>query len=154
MHPFSYRDDPEVPAFADDKPLFLFDGHCVLCSNWVQFLLRHDRKAQFRMVAAQSTLGRALYRHYGFSDEHSTNMVILDGRAYFRSQSSIMAVSSLGFPWSLARLLRIVPVPLLDRLYGVVARNRLRWFGRREVCMLSLAGYEARFLDIAPAAAR
>jgi predicted DCC family thiol-disulfide oxidoreductase YuxK len=145
---YSYRNDPAVPAFPDDKPVFLFDGHCVFCSGWVQMLLKHDNKAQFRMLSAQTPLGCALYRHYGLDPEdHSTNMVIAGGVAYFKSQSSIYVVAALGWPWSLAKILYLLPVSWLDRAYALVARNRLRWFGRREVCMISLAGYEDRFLD-------
>ena len=144
---YSYRHDPAVPAFPDDRPVFLFDGHCVMCSGWVQTVLRHDRKAHFRMVAAQTELGCALYRHYGLDPEdHSTNMVIADGVALFKSQSSIYVVAALGFPWYVVKILYLLPVPWLDRLYGVVARNRLR-FGRKAVCMVSLSGYEDRFLD-------
>lgn len=62
---YSYRNDASVPAFADDKPVVVFDGECIFCSGWVRFLLRRDRWAQYRYLTAQSPLGQALYRHYG-----------------------------------------------------------------------------------------
>ncbi|NRQ13922.1 hypothetical protein BHMPCIPO_01142 [Ensifer sesbaniae] len=62
---YSYRSDASVPAFADDKPVIVFDSECILCSGWVRFLLRHDRRAQYRYLTAQSPIGQALYRHYG-----------------------------------------------------------------------------------------
>ena len=61
---YSYRDDPSVPAFADDRPLILFDGECVFCSGWVQFLLKRDKEKRYRFIVAQTPLGEALYRHY------------------------------------------------------------------------------------------
>jgi len=61
--PYSYRDDPAVPAFADDRPLIVFDGYCVLCSTSAQFVLRHDARGIYRLLAAQTPLGRALYLH-------------------------------------------------------------------------------------------
>ena len=61
---YSYRADAGVPEFADDKPLIVFDGECVFCSAWVQFVLRHDKAERYRFLAAQSPLGEALYRHY------------------------------------------------------------------------------------------
>ena len=61
---FSYRDDPAVPAFPDDRPLIVFDGVCVLCSASARFVLRHDEAGRFRLTAAQSSVGQALYRHH------------------------------------------------------------------------------------------
>jgi predicted DCC family thiol-disulfide oxidoreductase YuxK len=62
---FSYRNDPAVPAFPDDRPILIFDGNCVLCSSFAQFILRHDKAHRLRLMAAQTTLGAALYRHFG-----------------------------------------------------------------------------------------
>lgn len=148
MRPYSYRTDPAVPHFPDDKPIFLYDGQCAFCSGSVQMLIRHDKRAKFRLLPAQSPLGEALYRHYGMDpNQHSTNMIIAGGRAYFKSQSSLYVVAGLGFPWSLVKVFYLVPPALLDLAYNVVARNRLRWFGRNDVCLVSLAGYEERFID-------
>ena len=60
MTPYSYRSDPAVPAFADDKPVIIFDGQCVFCSGWARFVLAVDRKARYRLLPAQSALGEAL----------------------------------------------------------------------------------------------
>jgi len=131
----SWRDDPSVPAFADDRPILIFDGHCVLCSSFAQFILRHDRERRFRLLAAQTPLGAALYRHLGLHPtDYETNILLEDGRAWFKSEGSIRVFERLGCPWSLMALGRLLPRPLRDRLYGVIARNRLRWFGTRETC--------------------
>ena len=63
--PYSYRRDPMVPRFPDDRPIIIFDGYCAMCSGWARFVLRHDPHGTFRLVPAQSALGRALYIHYG-----------------------------------------------------------------------------------------
>ncbi len=145
--PCSYRDDPSVPAFADDRPIIIFDGHCALCSGWVRFVLRHDRAAAFRLLPAQTALGAALYRHYRLDPkDYETNILIEDGRAFFKSESTIRMLERLGAPWSTARVFRVLPLSLRDRLYELVARNRLRWFGRRDQCLLSAPRYEDRFL--------
>jgi predicted DCC family thiol-disulfide oxidoreductase YuxK len=146
--PYSYRADPEVRAFSDDRPIIIFDGHCALCSGWVSFVLRHDRAAVFRLLPAQTALGVALYRHYGLDPEdYETNILIADGRAYFKSESAILMLDRLGAPWSAARALLVMPAWLRDPLYDIVARNRLRWFGRRDVCLTSAPRYEDRFLS-------
>ncbi len=132
---FSYRRDPAVPAFADDKAIVIFDGKCVMCSHFAQTIIRRDRARRFRLLAAQSTLGGALYRHYGLHPvAYETNVLIEDGRAWFKSEASIRILSRLGLPWSIAVVGRVLPLGLRDRMYDVVARNRLRWFGAREVC--------------------
>jgi predicted DCC family thiol-disulfide oxidoreductase YuxK len=145
---YSYRADPDVPAFNDDRPIIIFDGHCALCSGWVSFVLRHDRAGDFRLLPAQTALGAALYRHYGRDpQDYETNILIADGRAYFKSESAILMLDRLGAPWSAARALLVMPAWLRDPLYDIVARNRLRWFGRRDVCLTSAPRYEDRFLS-------
>jgi predicted DCC family thiol-disulfide oxidoreductase YuxK len=144
---YSYRADPSVPDFPDDRPIIVFDGHCAMCSGWARFVLRHDRRARFRLLPAQSPLGRAVYAHYGLDpDDYETNILIEDGVAWFRSAASIRMAQGLGLPWSLAGVLRVLPAVVLDPLYDLVARNRFRLFGRRALCYLTEPGMEDRFL--------
>jgi predicted DCC family thiol-disulfide oxidoreductase YuxK len=146
--PYSYRGDPAVPEFPDDHPIIIFDGYCALCSGFAQFVLAHDPAAKFRLLAAQSALGRALYVHYGLDpQDYETNILIADGVAWFKSEGSIRITESLGLPWSLAAGFRILPMPVRDRLYALIARNRLRVFGKRAVCYLPNAREKDRFLD-------
>jgi len=144
---YTYRDDPSVPAFADDKPLILFDGECVFCSGWVQFLLKRDTEKRYRFIVAQTPLGEALYRHYGLETrDYETNLLLDKGRAYYKSDATIRMLEGLGMPWALAGVLRIVPRRIADAAYGVVARNRLRIAGRRESCMVPTVEMRERFL--------
>jgi predicted DCC family thiol-disulfide oxidoreductase YuxK len=145
--PYSYRQDAAVPRFPDDRPIIIFDGHCALCSGWARFVLRHDRAERYRLLPAQTPLGRALYVHYGLDPEdYATNILLADGLAWFKSEGSIRMAESLGRPWSLARVLRILPLRLRDRLYQSVARHRLRLFGRRATCYRGEPDLEHRFL--------
>ncbi|MBV9861398.1 MAG: thiol-disulfide oxidoreductase DCC family protein [Alphaproteobacteria bacterium] len=145
--PFSYRTDPAVPPFADDRPILIFDGKCVLCSGFARFLMRADRKRRFRLLAAQTPLGAALYRHFGLAPvDYETNILIEDGRAWLKSEAAIRIFERLGLPWSLAAAGRLLPRPVRDRLYEIVARNRLRWFGARETCYLPDPSEADRFL--------
>jgi len=145
---YEYRTDPAVPRFADDRPIIIFDGVCVMCSHFAQFIMRHDRERRFRLLAAQSTLGTALYRHFGLDPiSYETIILLENGRAWFKSEGSIRIVERLGFPWRFASLGRILPRPARDGLYNVVARNRLRWFGRRETCFLPDSSQADRFLS-------
>lgn len=145
--PYSYRGDPAVPDFADDRPIIIFDGHCVFCSTWARIVLRFDSKGVFRLLPAQTALGTALYRHYGLDPEnYETNILIETGVARFKADGSIRMAQLLGFPWSLALVFRILPLAVANSLYGIVARNRFRIFGRSDVCYIPDAGYADRVL--------
>jgi len=90
---------------------------------------------------------KALDIHYGLHPEdYETNILIADGVASFKSEGSIRMAEGLGWPWSMAAAFRVLPRPWRDALYGVVARNRLRLFGKREACYMQERGYEDRFL--------
>ena len=145
--PYSYRDDSAVPSFPDDKPIIIFDGYCALCSGWAAFVLRHDPGGRFRLLSAQSPLGQALYRHYGLDpQDYETNILLGEGRAWFKSEGSIRMAEGLGFPWSLAAVFRVLPMRWRDTLYDTVARNRLRWFGKRSTCYRPEPRFAERFI--------
>jgi predicted DCC family thiol-disulfide oxidoreductase YuxK len=145
--PYSYRHDPAVPGFPDDRPIVIFDGYCAMCSGFARFVLHHDRRGVFRLVAAQSPLGRALYFHYGLDPvDFATNILLADGVAWFKAEGSIRMAERLGFPWRLAAAFRLLPRTWREALYDMVARNRLRIFGRRDVCYVSDPRYADRFL--------
>jgi predicted DCC family thiol-disulfide oxidoreductase YuxK len=143
--PYSYRDDPSVPSFPDDRPLMVFDGHCGVCSGWARVVLGHDRNGVFRLTPATSNLGEALYRHYGL-DPDLTYLVIEDGEGFGKAEASLRIVRRLGLPWSAAGVLRILPIRWLDGIYDWVARNRYRFAGRKQACMMPSPEQRGRFL--------
>jgi predicted DCC family thiol-disulfide oxidoreductase YuxK len=144
---YSYRSDPAVPAFADDKALLVFDGVCVLCSGFARFILKRDKRFVFRLAAAQSPLGQALLRHYGLDAENfETNLVLADGIPYGKLDTVAVVGARLGGPWGALALLRPLPRPLADWLYDVVARNRYALFGRTERCMIPPPEWRDRFI--------
>ena len=124
-----------MPSFPDDSPLVIFDGECVLCCANARFVLRHDRRRRFRLTTSQGVLGTALYRHFGLrADEEGTILVLHEGRLLTDSSAVLAIAALIGWPWRGAAALRLVPRSLRDMLYRIVARNRFRWFGRRETC--------------------
>lgn len=147
LRPYSYRDDSAVPKFADDRPVIIFDGHCVLCSRSAQFVMRHDKRGIYRLLAAQTPLGSALYVHYGLDPRDYESMILIaDGVPALKSEAIIRIARGLGTPWSLAVVLRVLPRALRDWLYDVLARNRFRIFGRRDMCYLPDPRDADRFL--------
>jgi predicted DCC family thiol-disulfide oxidoreductase YuxK len=144
---FGWRLDPLVPDFPDDRPILIFDEKCVLCSAFARFVLRADRRRRFRLLAARTPLGAASYCHFGLDPvNYETNILLAGGRVWFKSDASIRVFEMLGFPWSLLSIGRALPRPSRDRLYDVIARNRLRWFGVRDTCYPPDAADADRFL--------
>lgn len=144
---YSYRSDPDVPKFPDDRAIIIFDGRCVLCSRFARFIVKADRRRRFRLLAAQSALGAALYRHFGLDPaDYETNILLEDGVARFKSDGSIAILEQLGYPWRIAALGRLLPARVRDGLYDLVAANRLRWFGTRDACFLPDPRDADRFL--------
>jgi predicted DCC family thiol-disulfide oxidoreductase YuxK len=133
--PYSYRQDAAVPPFPDDKPLFVFDGVCVLCSGGARWLMRHDKKQVFRMSPAQSPVGKALYAHYGIALDE-TYLLISGGLPYAKSSGYLQMCRIFGGWWKAVLILGLIPRALRDWSYDVIARNRYRWFGKVEYCEL------------------
>ena len=136
-----------LPPPAVEGPLILFDGVCVMCSGFVAFVIKRDPQARFRFVAAQTPLGQSLLSRLELSTtDFESSILIEDGRAWFKSEGSIRMAEGLGFPWSLAAVFRALPMAWRDRLYETVARNRLRWFGKRETCYRPDPKFADRFI--------
>jgi predicted DCC family thiol-disulfide oxidoreductase YuxK len=145
--PYSYRADPAVPPFPDDKALVVFDGVCVLCSGFAKFILKRDPAFTFRLTTAQSPIGQALFRHYGQeTDTLETNLVLIDGRPYVKLDTVAAVGARLGGGWRLLSVLRAIPRPIGDWLYDRVARNRYRLFGRHDRCMMPEPQWRERFI--------
>lgn len=114
----------------------LYDGVCVLCSAWFRFVAARDEAARFRFTPIQGEYGRRLAVRLGIDpDNPETNAVIIDGRAYLRSDAALQILRRLP-GWSWAGLLLAAPRPARDWAYDRVARNRYRLFGRTEACMM------------------
>jgi predicted DCC family thiol-disulfide oxidoreductase YuxK len=145
---FSYRDDRNVPSWNEAQSLIVFDGECVFCSTFVRFVLRYDRDRRFSFTRAQSLLGQALYRHYQLNPmNYETNLVIRAGRLYEKLDALVTVMTSLGWPWRLFVVLRVIPRPIAAWLYDRVAKNRYRIFGRYQTCMVPSAELRARIID-------
>jgi predicted DCC family thiol-disulfide oxidoreductase YuxK len=132
---------------ASDAPILLFDGVCNLCNASVQWILNRDHKGQFRFAALQSATGQQFLLRHGLSAKDFNTAVVVDGEQIFlRSDAALEIVRRLGGFWRLLYIFKIVPRPLRNAVYNLVARNRYRWFGHREECMLPRPEWKERFL--------
>jgi predicted DCC family thiol-disulfide oxidoreductase YuxK len=130
-----------------DDDVILFDGVCVFCSRWAQFIARHDTARRFRFTAIQSDYGARMAQAFGIDPaDADTNAVIHGGVAAFRSDATLTVLSQLpGWRWVSA--LRAVPRPLRDAVYNLVAQNRYRIFGKYETCFVGDAAFRKRVLE-------
>lgn len=127
--------------------VLLFDGVCNLCNGAVDFVLRHERGPTLRFCALQSEAGAALLAAHQISTGLETMVFVeASGRVSVRSTAALRAARHLRAPWSWARVFLLVPRPLRDLVYRVVARHRLRWFGVRDECRVPTPELRARFL--------
>jgi len=121
---------------------------CNLCSRSVQFILKRDRRGIFRFASLQSPTGQSFLPGSGLPTDALNSFVLLDNnKTYTRSSGALRVVKKLGFPWSLLYILRIIPRPVRDKVYDWIARNRYRWFGKKETCWLPRPEWKERFLD-------
>jgi predicted DCC family thiol-disulfide oxidoreductase YuxK len=130
-------------------PVILFDSTCNLCSASVRWVIRQDRHGVFRFASLQSRVGQEATRFAGVDPAGLPDSLVLidDAGLHTRSEAALRIAGRLGFPWSLARVARILPPGWRDGAYAVVARNRYRWLGRRESCLRPMPERPARFLD-------
>jgi predicted DCC family thiol-disulfide oxidoreductase YuxK len=120
---------------SESHPVIVFDALCVLCSANAQFVLRHDRKGRFRLAAMQGETGIALYKRFGIDPSSPETLIVVSGGTALRNSDAVLAIwSGLGWPWKGLAMLRLIPRPLRDFIYLLIARNRYRLFGKRDTC--------------------
>ena len=126
--------------------MLLFDGVCTLCNGFVQFVIERDPAGRFQFAPLQSD---AAARLLGVAPPPLPDSLVLleDGRLFTRSTAALRVARGLRFPWPLAYVFVAVPRPVRDCVYDAVARNRYRWFGRRDVCMVPTPELRSRFLN-------
>ena len=127
--------------------LVLYDGVCGLCDRSVQFLLRVDRDRALMFAPLQGETVAALRpRHPEISEKIDTVAYLEEGRVYLRSRAFVRLTRHLPYPWKLVSWLWIVPAPLMDLFYRLVARVRYRVFGKLDTCRIPAPDERVRFL--------
>jgi len=117
--------------------IVVFDGYCHVCSGWVRFMKKHPGEPPFEHLPMQSERGRALLVAHGIDPEDPMTFLVIDGgEVMTESDGGIHVVAALGGPWRLAAAGKLMPKPWRDWIYRVLARNRYKWFGKRDSCYL------------------
>lgn len=131
-----------------DKKIILFDGVCNLCDSTVQFIIKHDKNDIFRFVALQSDLGEKILIHIGL-DRSKTDSIILyqPGQAYYyKAEAAFKIANELSGAYSLINIFSFLPNWLTNKVYDYIARNRYKWYGKKDECILPTPEMKAKFL--------
>lgn len=129
------------------QPIILFDGVCNLCNSAVQFTIKHDKKKQFMFAALQSDTGQQLLKQYQLQQENFSSFVLIkDGQVFLKSTAALMVAKQLNGLIKLLYGFIIVPAFIRNAVYNFIAKNRYRWFGKKESCMMPTQELTARFL--------
>jgi predicted DCC family thiol-disulfide oxidoreductase YuxK len=129
------------------QPVILFDGVCNFCNGAVNFVIKRDKTAQIQFAPLQSEKGRLFARQFGFNEEElKTFIFIEDNKFYTKSTAALKVCRYLGALWPLCYGLMIIPKFIRNVVYDLVAKNRYKWFGRRDTCMMPTPEVKARFI--------
>lgn len=132
----------------EHKNIILFDGLCNLCSNSVQFIIKRDSKEYFRFASLQSSLGQHQLNTLGLpSNQFYSVFLIKDGILFQKSDAALEITKKLDGLWPTFYIFKIVPKFMRDWAYGIVAKNRYSWFGKRDACMIPTVELKSRFID-------
>jgi predicted DCC family thiol-disulfide oxidoreductase YuxK len=129
------------------QPLIVFDGVCNLCEYSVQFIVKNDRQARFKFVSAQSERGKELQRLHGVDTlKEGTVILVKNDQVYVKSDAVVEIAKDLGCLWKFLHVLKFIPKPVRDLVYAIISKNRYRWFGKKNECLMPDKNIRDRFL--------
>ena len=127
--------------------ILLFDGVCNLCNGAVLFVIKRDKKEQIKFASLQSEVGKELLTQYNLPlNEFDSFIYIKNNQILLKSAAALTLMKDIGGVWQLLYAFIIVPKFIRDFVYGVVAKNRYKWFGKQDVCMMPDKKLHSRFL--------
>ncbi|AST07451.1 hypothetical protein AF2641_11495 [Anoxybacillus flavithermus] len=126
--------------------IVLFDGVCHFCSATVRFIIERDEKAYFRFASLQSEAGQALLKKYHIPQQLDSFILIDECTYYVKSTAALRVCKHLRGFWKYLYWLILIPFPIRDRVYDWIAKNRYRWFGKKDCCFVPTEDIKKRFL--------
>jgi predicted DCC family thiol-disulfide oxidoreductase YuxK len=131
----------------EKSPIVLFDGVCNFCNYWVNFIIKHDKKGQLRFASLQGEYGQLMQAKFNLDNTKLDSVIlVLNDQVYLYSDAVIGIGQQLGGIFKLALIFKIIPRPIRDYIYKFIAKNRYRWFGQRDSCMMPTPELKNKFL--------
>ena len=129
-------------------PVVLFDGICNLCTSSVQFIINHDPRQQFRFASLQSAFGQQVLEKYNLPVTASGSFILLgNGIIYTKSSGALRVAKKLSGAWPALTTFMIVPPFIRNAVYDFVAKNRYKWFGKKEECWIPTSNLKDLFIE-------
>ncbi len=129
------------------NPLILFDGVCNLCNSSINFVIDRDKDQRFRFASLQSDLGQAIVARYRGKLDLDSVVLYQNGQILEKSDAALAIASKLSGLWPMLSVFKIIPRPLRDVVYDWVAKNRYKWFGKKDSCRIPTPELKSLFLD-------
>lgn len=123
-----------------------FDGECNFCDHSVQFIIKRDPKGHFKFASLQSEVGKKLLKQFNAPENINSFILVDNNKCYVKSSAALHICKGLKGGWKLLYPLIIIPKPIRDFFYDILANNRYKWFGKKESCMLPSPEVRERFL--------
>ena len=134
--------------FPENKSIVLFDGVCNLCNKSIQFIIKHDKKDQFRFASLQSEVGKQLLKKFEINRDQTDSIVLINSEEefYVKSAAALHIAKKMKY-YSWMRVFLYLPKVIRDKIYDLIAKNRYKWFGKRTECMIPTPELKAKFLE-------
>ncbi len=133
----------------ENKKIILFDGVCNLCNSSVQYVIKHDKEDIFMFAALQNEVGQQIIKKYNI-DTKKTDSILLytpkEGISY-KSTAALKIAYHLDFPNNILSVFLIVPAFIRNWVYDYIAKNRYKWYGKKESCMIPTPELKSKFLE-------
>lgn len=131
----------------NSKGVVLFDGVCNFCNSSVNFIIRHDKKDYFRFTPLQSEIGMKISEKYNLDSGNLKSVILVDkGKIYTKTTAALRIAKQLSGAWPVLYVFIIVPPPIRDVVYNIIAKYRYKWWGEREACMIPTQEIRKKFL--------
>ena len=133
-----------------DKELILFDGVCNLCNSSVLYVIKRDKKNIFLFAPLQSKIGLTVINEFNIDTEKTDSILLYqpkERKIYQKSNAALRIAKKLSFPTNLLAVFLIIPAFIRDWFYNYVARNRYKWYGKKDTCMIPTPELKMKFLD-------
>jgi predicted DCC family thiol-disulfide oxidoreductase YuxK len=135
-------------AINQNKSIILFDGVCNLCNASVIFIIKRDKKDIFRFATLQSDFGQKVCKRFSIDTVKEESVLLYQNdRLFTHSTASLKISKKLSGLWPIFYVLIIIPIFIRDFAYNLIARNRYKWFGKREKCMIPTTELKHKFID-------
>jgi predicted DCC family thiol-disulfide oxidoreductase YuxK len=139
-----------IDKIPKNKQLILFDGVCNLCNSSVLYVIKRDKNGKFLFAPLESDIGNKIIQKFSIDTKETDSILLynpLKDSLTYKSTAALLIAKQLGFPINILTLFLIVPKAIRNWVYNYIAKNRYKWYGKKESCMIPTPELKAKFID-------